>query len=94
MEQEAQEKIKDTKHDIDEAAHNPVSSFAFQYMMLFMHVLCLPPKDRCIHTIAACFQTGVTQDACLGEMLCTCVSVFPIYSGKVIWQDVYLASED
>lgn len=40
IEQEAQEKIEDTKHDIDEAAHNPVSSLACYYIMLSMDVCC------------------------------------------------------
>ena len=78
IEQEAQEKIEDTKHDIDEAAHNPVSSLACYCIMLY--VCLLSARGRCIYQKAACFQTGLSQDACLDETMCTCGRVFlPLY---------------
>ena len=45
MELGAQEKIEDTKHDIDEAVNNPVRFYGFHYMIAFMHVTCLREMD-------------------------------------------------
>ena len=70
MEQDAQEKIEDAKHDIDEAVHSPVSSFVV--------INVYQPKIGAYIKKLPASRAASEASACFDERIRKCVSVFPL----------------